>query len=175
MVSLVSPVHPYCISRTCVHLSLLASYVFCQCCIMPLFSSGRQVLLYSCCITLLLDLCVNVCGERICFACVCQSVLQSSVAMAMPGTWLRQLCSPALEESCCRRPLCLCSGEMHTHTNNFLNVNQTDWRTDWISHKPSEFYWLPVAEIALLCIAIPPLKADRLTDAFVLQTRPQWS
>lgn len=71
-------------------------------------------------------LCECVWGENMFCLCVCQSVLQSSVAMATPGTWLRQLCSPALEESCCRRPLCLCSGEMHTHTNNFLNVNQTD-------------------------------------------------
>lgn len=68
--------------------------------------------------------------------CVCQSVLQSSVAMATLGTWLRQLCSPALPESCCRKPLCLCSGKMHTHTHTqtpFSMWNrQTDWRTDWV-------------------------------------------
>lgn len=47
--------------------------------------------------------------------CVCEPVLQFSVAMAMLGTWLRQLHSPALPESCCRKPLCLRREEMHTH------------------------------------------------------------
>lgn len=119
---------------------------------MPLFSSGRQVLLYSCCIALLLDFCVNVCGERICFARVCQSVLQSSVAMATPGTWLRQLCSPALEESCCRRPLCLCSGEMHTHTNNFLHVNQTDRLKDWLGLTQAQ--WILLTPCGRDCTAV---------------------
>lgn len=87
------------------------------------------------------DCYVNVCGEKsereyVLPGCmcvhVCVSVLQSSVAMAMLGTWLRQLRGPALPESCCRKPLShSCEGihtythtQTHTHTNTFLPVIQ---------------------------------------------------
>lgn len=40
-------------------LSLLASSVFCWCCVMPPHSTGSQDLLYSCCIVLLLFMCVG--------------------------------------------------------------------------------------------------------------------
>lgn len=68
--------------------------------------------------------CVCVCARVSACTHTCVSVLQSSVAMATSGTWLRQLCGPALPELGCRRPLSLSSGEMHTHTHTFLHVTQ---------------------------------------------------
>lgn len=102
------------------------------------FPQHRQDLLYSCCIEVLRE-CVGreeaarenmflpVCVP----AHVCVSVLQSSVAMATLGTRLRQLCGPALPESCCRKPCSLAVVEKCTHADTFFHVNhgQTDGHT----------------------------------------------
>lgn len=132
-----SPLPPLLSSPPSVLLSLLASSVFCQCCVMPLLSSSVFQLHRSAAGLLRecvwgREVCVCVCARVSACTHTCVSVLQSSVAMATSGTWLRQLCGPALPELGCRRPLSLSSGEMHTHTHTFLHVTQrqTDRLTD---------------------------------------------
>lgn len=117
------------LSSFCCPRSLLASCVFCLCCVMPPHSTSSQDLLYSCCIVLLQSVCVErqeAVRENMFCVCVCASVLQSSVAMAAPGTSLRQLCGPALPESCCRKALSLSSGEIHTHKHLSPYESETD-------------------------------------------------
>lgn len=167
--------------------SLLAISVFCQCCVMPLLSTGRQVLLYSCCIVLLLDRCVNVCGERrgsmrarererICFwlcMCVhvCVSVLQFSVAMATPGTWLSQLCAAQHCQSRAAGGLSLGIGELHTHTPSLCD-SETFRLTDGqsVSNTNQCTLFSPLSDrdgIAMFC-CILCLNVDRKTQFFKL-------
>lgn len=84
-----------CVS-TCLPASLSPCHVFSQCCVISL--QLRQVLLYSCCILLLLDVCVNVCGERrdgvrenmfcLCvYMCVCVRESQSCSSLLPWQCW----------------------------------------------------------------------------------------
>lgn len=71
-----------------ISLPLLASSVFCRCCVMPPHSTSSQDLLYSCCIVLLLCMCVGreeAVRENMFCLCVCvRKYVYQSCSLLLP-------------------------------------------------------------------------------------------
>lgn len=159
MVSFNSPVLAHTLSlppsSSCppsVLLSLLASSVFCQCCVMPLLSTDRQVLLYSCCIVLLLTamwMCVGRKARENMFCqgvCVCTCVYQSCSPL-LPwqcwahgsGSFAAQHCQSRAAESLF---LTVVKEYIHIHTHKRTRTQTPffQWFRDWLMDRLSQVH-----------------------------------
>lgn len=121
-------------------------------------------------------------GEREYVLCVCVCVSQSCSPLLpwqRPAHGSGSFAAPALPESCCRKPFCLCSGKMlaRAHLSPPPSLRETDRQTYLTAQAPQSshvFHW----QITLLQFArnLPPSpRTESLIDTRIVSTRPRSS